>query len=63
MRISHSKSSRPVANRRAYRPDRQVYRQLRRGMRRKWSWMTWVEIAIVVLMLAGIVWVVLWAIA
>ncbi|HEY0009635.1 MAG TPA: hypothetical protein VGB55_12985 [Tepidisphaeraceae bacterium] len=56
MRYSSS-SSRPSANRRAYRPDRQIYRNLRRRnpRRRRRIWLTVFAVAATVLVLAAVV--------
>jgi hypothetical protein len=57
-----SSSRKPTVSRRAYRPDRHVYRDLRKGSRRRWTWVEWVEVAIALLVLAGIAMVVRWII-
>ncbi len=49
-----------MANRRALRPDRQIYRQLRQNGRKVFDLMLVVEIGIVVLGLAGIVLLIRW---
>jgi hypothetical protein len=46
-----------MANRRAYRPDRHVYRKLRMnsvGRRRRWTWVL-VGVAIVAVLIAALV--------
>lgn len=60
MRNSHPKPSRTMANRRAYRPDRQVYRQLRRGTRRGSRAIFWVEIVLAGALLIGAFFLVRW---
>jgi hypothetical protein len=50
-----------MANRRAYRPDRHIYRDLRRRSANRFTWITALEILIILLVLAAVVWVVRWA--
>lgn len=60
MRNSHSKPARTMANRRAYRPDRQVYRQLRRGTRRGSRTLLWIEIALAAMLVVGAYFLIRW---
>jgi hypothetical protein len=61
IRRGTTKSPRPAADRRAYRPDRHVYRQLRRGSRRRWDWLTGIKFVIVLILIITTVCVIGWA--
>lgn len=50
-----------MANRRAYRPDRHIYRDLRRRSANSFTWVTALEILILLVVLSGVGWVVWWA--
>ncbi len=50
-----------MANRRAYRPDRHIYRDLRRRSANSFTWITALEILILLIVLAAVAWVIRWA--
>ena len=49
-----------MANRRALRPDRQIYRQLRQIGQRRFDKILGIEIAILVIGGLGLIWLVKW---